>query len=427
MNLSINKKYKIKVNVGLGLTSILLMLFVAFKILAPQYSRYIGIAIAVISFFIYIKYPKLRVSLLFAGGVALDDLMLGLFAAGIVLMTLAKRLIFQKISWTETLICINIILLMLINMYSGGDSINNATRLVALSIPLFFIISAVNITSRVNVRAVSIAYFILVAGQIIFFFVGDTNRASIFNGSENIAFALFAIMLIYIYAASDSKIEKLISTFMFIFFVITTESRTGVFVSMLILSWFLLRDFSFKRYSIILLILALLGLVFAGKVENLSEEYARYTNIAQYIVSGTFNFESLSLVDIRGAVYQEGMSIWENNKYFGVGAQSSTILQGMLRDNGMHEFHNIVIDLLVQYGAIGFILVVINYFLIFRVAISRSSSVFKKDIKFLILFYFGVGMVQPLVFNYQVVIFLYLCTLCLPSKPSDPKLGAHYA
>lgn len=413
MSGSLIKKNKFKADVGLGIVSILLAMHIACKIFTPELSRYIGLIISAVAFFMYAKFPKLRASLLIVGATSLDDLMLGIVAAGIILMAAINRLSTLKISKIEIFILCNLILLLLINIFSGGPWVNNATRLIAISIPLIFILGNLNIAAVNQVRGVAAVYYVLIAGQILFYYIGGGDRSSIFNGSENIAYVIFAIILVYIFALSHSRFEKLTAIIAFIYFVNTTDSRTGVLFSIIILLWFLVRILNIKKILLILMALGLITSVLTGRIDNLGEEYARYTDAAKYIASGEFNFDTLSLVDIRGALYQEGIGVWERNKYFGTGAYSSEILQEMLGDKGMHEFHNIIIDLLVQYGVAGLILVAINYILIFASAINHAPGIAKKDIVFLFAFYFGYGMFQPLVFNYQAAIILYFCAHCL--------------
>jgi O-antigen ligase len=406
---------KVKFSIDMGCCALVLVgiAFVSIKILSPVFGRYLGIIIAALAVVMFLKFPKLKAGWLSIGALSLDDLMLGISISFFLVYYLLKCVHEKRMSRVALVVILSCITLLMMNLFTGGVMIDNLTRFLAMLIPLLLIAVLLPSLKFNQDRGISLVYYVLISGQIVFLSLDSSDRMSIFNGSENIAFIIFSVMMYLVFITSRTLFPKISAALIFFLFVSMTDSRTGLFLSIFLFGWLFSRSMSINVIKVYLFSLIILAYLFGGYLDIARDSYLRYVSVVDFLLAGDIGFDSLASLDVRGDVFAEGLNVWHQNPFFGVGAYPSIVLQDLFGGGATHEFHNLFIDILVQYGLVGFILVFLNYLLILGKIYPRLSPFARRDVLFLLVFYLLFAMFQPLVFNYQALIILFASIACV--------------
>lgn len=406
-------RVKIAVDGGSFALALVCVAFVVIKIYSPTLSRYIGIMIAAVALTMFLKCPKLRAGWLSIGALSLDDLVLGISITFFFIYYIFCALKKNRINRAALLVICSCLTLLALTLFTGGVMIDNLTRFLSMLIPVLLIFEFLPSLRLNQNHGISLVYYILISGQILFLSLESSDRMSIFNGSENIAFIIFAVMLYTINITSVKYYLKIFSVLIFCIFVLMTDSRTGFFLSFFLLGWLLSKGMSIKVIGVYLLGLAFCAYLLGWYLEVDRGDFSRYMGVVDYLLAGEIGLDSLAVLDVRGEVFAEGLDVWRQNPFFGVGAHPSAVLQNIFGNGATHEFHNIFIDILVQYGLFGLVLVVLNFLVILGRINSQLPPSAMRDIRFLFGFYLLFAMFQPLVFNYQALIILFISVSCI--------------
>ncbi|GKW54147.1 hypothetical protein NCCP2140_32000 [Pseudoalteromonas sp. NCCP-2140] len=239
---------------------------------------------------------------------------------------------------------------------------------------------------------------------VVFYFYNN-SRLSIFNGSENIAIGVFYLVALFIFFSNLKSHIKLFAVVLFLVSCYLSESRTSlivVFISLLI--------YFFKRIDGKALLKGGGGISVLLFISTFLDFDGRKFSFFNNLYSMIYNEDSVQdmlLLDIRGSLLLDGISIIKDNFLFGLGAVQPEVFKEMYLTN-LATFHNALIDSLVMYGFIGTLFLGHIVFL----ALKKMQFSYNPFLQVTCLTFFMLCFLQPYFFNYQVAgLFMYLCCL----------------
>lgn len=286
----------------------------------------------------------------------------------------------------------------------GGDTRYNAARYIAILAPISFVFYLANRPVGTNDFDKYDAATLFVAATIVsimsksLYFPGE--RLSVFNGTENIAFVLMSILFILAQQKLVSIYSVAAALFAYAIYIYTLTSRTSAVLAIVVAGYAVYH----RVHKGVLALLAIAALCFAyvylSKSDDMAIAYVQLRFLLENIGSGDL-LGVLSAIDIRGILYAEAVDLVASSPIFGHGAVQPSLFSITLY--GLQEFHNGILDMLVTFGVAG----LACYCLMIVSAISSVKS--RGSIFWFILFVFFVSsMLQPIIFNLQLVIVLAL-------------------
>jgi len=241
-------------------------------------------------------------------------------------------------------------------------------------------------------------YFVIVTYIVCHLLFFLKNRYSIFNGSENIGFAI--ISLLYAFSiANERKVSQFILKTVLLFTTVAIiESRYALFFSIFFIPmWFTNDKYFIRKLIFFYLLVLLVGLFGVDLIFNIQllDRVIFFVDLFRSIEN--FNIYDLFLTirayNIRGELYMEGIDLFLKSPYFGYGSISPQAL----KDFGgvINDFHNSIISMLVSYGLFGSIL--------YATSLLITLKVIKIDQKYIyvLIIYFFISTVQPIHLNIQ--------------------------
>jgi len=184
-----------------------------------------------------------------------------------------------------------------------------------------------------------------------------------------------------------------------------SESRTAVLIPVIISIVLFIHSISMRniiKFSLLFSLTAFI-VIYTADMDSISNDrkFGIVENLTTLTSSG-ISFESLSNIDTRGTLILEGAEKISKNVIFGHGVVHPELFGIIEPDIKMANFHNIIIDILVTYGAVG-LLVFSLFFVIFYTEKRPSKT---KDIAYynaIFLLFFLTAILQPYIFNVQAL------------------------
>jgi glycerol-3-phosphate acyltransferase PlsY len=259
---------------------------------------------------------------------------------------------------------------------------------------------------KLNDKNIYQVYIVTVLAQFIYGFLNSVSdfRGSIFVGTENIAIAVFYLLMLYsVFSEELSKRKKYIAVFMYLLFLLNTDSRTILLVFFVII-FIGLRSISLKKN---ILIFSAFSIIVFFQLNNYNkaffEKFSRVStlldnlSLVDYRTLG--NVENL---DVRAVLYIEAIKKVKEKPFFGTGVVNPSFFSDK-GDKGISSYHSSIADILVTYGFFGLIIITLMLFYILK------NSGFPKD-KFIFYSFIGIiilSIVQPIFFNIQAISLLF--------------------
>jgi len=281
-----------------------------------------------------------------------------------------------------------------------------------------FIIFFVNI-QYLNIKSIDrklfIIYVLLIIAQIVnIFFLGLTDRGSIFVGTENTAVVIFLIFTLYLlYSQVLNVYYKYLTLFLYLVFLSTTESRTVIMVILLMLYTYIISMIK-KHKSSIIIISAFIITFSLISFNSINLENNRTFNFISQVLSlyndtdiNELEIENLYSIDIRGRLLSEGIGKVTEKPLLGHGVIYPDTLKELKSDeSGMSSFHNIILDVLVTYGVLGFVMIFIWFIFL---SLHLQNNNFKHNLHIVLIWIFLLlSILQPYFFNSQIITLFYL-------------------
>ncbi|WP_215407936.1 O-antigen ligase family protein [Vibrio gigantis] len=257
------------------------------------------------------------------------------------------------------------------------------------------IIDAKSENYRVNYQSLKVLFFLLFFVNIVYKLIEPGSRGSTFVGSENIALFILYLFALLFWARG----EKFYFLFLLCYLALS-ESRTGIVILIIhfaLVALFYHRDVLF-RYILIVTILTIPFYYVFSSLDVSDNRMVKAFDIFERLIVMD-DFESLASLDSRGIMIVEGIEKIKLNPMFGNGVLNPEYFQMYYPDITMATFHNSIIDLLVTYGFIGSAI-----FIFIFILIVKNND---KQVYFIILMFSIISIIQPLVFNLQIIGFLY--------------------
>lgn len=386
-----------------------LILFFSFFFAASRMSslnskNLIDFFILILFLFFFVSFRKDESFLV----VAFAILCMGLSVEYVFFVIVSVYLIVEKIRFNalklqKKLIISTIILIyfFIIGLLNGGNLFHNIIRSFSISSFIFIYLFS-NTFKKISRKEIFFCYIFFSLTSIFFAYTTENiYRLSVFQVSENIGFFIICLLFILTYRELHSVFLKIFSLFLLVFFIFLTESRSAYLILIFIPVWLFYRKYGILNLFLSFLSISLLFYIF---LDFLIDFNLLPDRVSSFFLSLIYLFHDLSWnnilsFDLRGAVYMEGLGVWQKNPFFGSGAVSSKILQSLDGEVGMVDYHNLLIDILAQYGFIGVLLFFIYFLCLYFYSIDKLHGYDKRDINFLFLFYLFYSMIHPLIFN----------------------------
>lgn len=306
--------------------------------------------------------------------------------------------------------------LFLLTLLFHFNSVHDALRLVIVftSAAIFFY----NIKKLDKIFLDKFTFYIylcLVMAQMINIYLLDISvRGSVFSGGENIAIIIFSFFVLRLYYSQYiTMYQKTLSTFLYIIFLLHTESRSSIIVVAILGITFLYNKFKIINIYTFPLFGILLSIIIVGIDYMPTEGSGRIINTVNTLISikdrgELTNISAYAEIDIRGRINAEAIERISEHPFVGSGVVNPTVLEELAdKHGGMSSFHNGLFDILVTYGFIGFIGFLLWFFYLAKFLISKRPNLKQYYIAHFSLF-FLIGLVQPYLFNVQISSFFYL-------------------
>ena len=222
-------------------------------------------------------------------------------------------------------------------------------------------------------------------------------RPTVFFGNEHIAggylqkFSLFFIFLVAFFKGSENKKYKYIYLSFLFFLIIILLINNRMPVLLFVFSFFIFLFFKRKFKTIIfaVLISSLIFITTYTISERLSENYnSFYSNVKKilFVSPKLFYYGDIEEVVTFGSghiiVFNTGIQLWKKNKIFGNGIKSFRFNCAFGKNETCTTHpHNYIIEILLDVGVVGFILVgsiiflsIYDYIKIYRKKLNFNSK-----------------------------------------------------
>jgi hypothetical protein len=238
-------------------------------------------------------------------------------------------------------------------------------------------------------------------------FISDNSRVSIFTGSENIALMIFYIMTLLLFHRGR-RLAPFLILLIFSFF---AESRTLIILPLLHVFIYLLVHRRI-RIGYVLVFTFFIGMFtfYLSTTEGDSRVFRALDNIET--ISQIKGLSELEIVDPRGALVIEGIKKYHQKPLFGHGVIKPDFFKLREPDSSMPTYHNSLIDLLVTYGLVGLIIFILAIYFVYK------KIIFSYGKEFVVLFFLvlGLSLIQPYIFNLQVMTLLFTSVFIFNKK-----------
>lgn len=383
-------------------------------------------------YLLFFKKPKNMAPLFVLLVLGMDAMAIFAFCLFVILkyLTLIKK---RKPTRAELIMLLLSSMMLIQALFIGGYLQYNVIRLVTvLVIPLFIVTFNFTIDDS-KFDWFSMFLIIYFLNLIYITFLTNEPRTSIFWGSENIGLAIIFIFAVLAVSFSNKNLSFITVLLMYnVYALFFTQSRTSVifvgFFSLFVFNTILCnKETRFSLGIRVSLLGALLILASYGVLLFLDSQLLynlRLDNMLQYFEGGKVQLDSYSETDLRGMLTLEGLKYFLEKPIWGCGSVSSPLLLNLDYSVGkVVSFHNSFIDLLVQFGLFGTLLLLLIYYCSF--IFLRTNEMFKSNKVALILVYSPIAVAayfQPYFFNIRVMMLIGLFTLVfVAKKPGLPS------
>lgn len=382
--------------------------------LLPTYAVSIGFLLVGVVYF----YRRRHVSL-----PLLTLLVLGMRAEVIVLFALVMMLgyfcacLFRGRVKLEVLIFFSAFLLLLLQAaFLGGYVHYSFIRIVTVFFIPFLIIFFSNKYSWDD-KGWFPVYFFIYFVNMAYVILGFEQRGSIFNGSENMALLIvYALAVLAISSAERIWMYAVVLASYIGYALMFTQSRSAIVLAiglfLYVIYRFMKQDrlgFSLSFRALLVMILVFCAAIFFVSFIN-SEIFFSLRLDRVFSIAASGSFES----DARGLLTIEGYQLFMQRPWFGLGAIKPEFFDFIV-DQKVVSFHNSYIDMMVQFGVVGLLVVATAYYSAFRfLEVNwKEAGLFFFPVVFL-------AFVQPYFFSLQVVwmIGMFLLARRLPQRAS---------
>jgi len=296
----------------------------------------------------------------------------------------------------------------LLPLISGEFSYNVARIGALLSVPVILLyLYDVKFDERSfrlgKVRGqLTILFVVVVLTQMVSkYFNFKDLRLSVFNGTENIALIIIACLFVVSSIRQFNLFLVIITSSLFAIFIFSTESRSAYAIGLPVIGFVVYINFIGSRVAKFILALVILAAIpmvlYLGEGGFIFERISTVSNIE---IKDLLN--TLSIVDIRGALYQEALDLISKAPFFGYGTVAPSIFD--MGVHGIQDFHSSILDILVFVGFFGATVVVAIYVVSLKIFFSRRENL--KINAFVIALFLSISLIQPLIFNVQAMLIL---------------------
>lgn len=217
--------------------------------------------------------------------------------------------------------------------------------------------------------------------------LGEPNNPTVFihHTTYSVFLAIVSIFLFIKIYNEKLKIKKIVYIIFFLTITVNlllNSGRTGYisfFITVLLLSIYLFRK---KILYIFITFLAVTSIIIFAYF--LSPNFEKRTNLIKNDVQQVLNQNNYSTaIGARIGLWIIAKNIISDNPLFGIGIANSYQIKNDFIENqikndfeylkSLHSFHNIYLEILIQYGIIGLILFLIIIYQIFKIKINNNE------------------------------------------------------